>query len=180
MYSTSLQEKRCSDCGEVRPIEQFGRRKDSPDGYRGVCKPCLNKQQAERLASDEAKTKRQATIHRYNHSEKGKRNVARHRQTEKRRGYLVAWMETKRAKESGVSGSFTREEFADLCARHGNKCLRCGATGVRLAADHVVPLSRGGSGGIENIQPLCMRCNGAKGCKDTDYRGDVLMKEVAA
>jgi hypothetical protein len=65
---------------------------------------------------------------------------------------------------------FTAAEFRALCEKTGNRCLCCGATDVRLTADHVLPLSRGGSNGIENIQPLCGSCNSAKGAKHIDYR----------
>lgn len=50
----------------------------------------------------------------------------------------------------------------------GNKCVRCGAS--HPARDHIVPVSMGGSNGIENIQPLCWPCNRSKRLGTTDYR----------
>ena len=35
-------EKKCSRCEEVKPIENFGKRKVSKDGYYGLCKICRN------------------------------------------------------------------------------------------------------------------------------------------
>lgn len=35
-------EKVCSRCNESKPIEKFGRRKQSKDGYYGLCKLCRN------------------------------------------------------------------------------------------------------------------------------------------
>ena len=35
-------EKKCSRCEEVKPIENFGKRKVSKDGYSGLCKNCRN------------------------------------------------------------------------------------------------------------------------------------------
>jgi len=63
-------------------------------------------------------------------------------------------------------GSFTAEEFAAL----GNQCLRCHLDDVPMTADHVIPVSKGGTSYISNIQPLCQSCNSSKGSKHTDYR----------
>lgn len=77
-------------------------------------------------------------------------------------------------------------------ATHGTKCVCCGIEGkffakerslgdvrfhlnlyavdadgkeVLMTRDHIVPRSRGGSEGIENMQTMCTRCNGKKGDK---------------
>lgn len=75
----------------------------------------------------------------------------------------------RRARKLGAEGSHTMAEFAALCQQYNNKCLRCGET-KRLTADHVVPLSKGGTDYIENIQPLCIACNSSKHTQTIDYR----------
>lgn len=71
-----------------------------------------------------------------------------------------------RAREAGADGSFTKEQFRAL----GEQCLRCGRKDVPMTADHVLPLSKGGSNDISNIQPLCGPCNSSKRDKHIDYR----------
>lgn len=75
----------------------------------------------------------------------------------------------RRARKRGSLTKFTHVEWAVLCARYDNCCLCCGIQS-KLTPDHIVPLSRGGSNAIDNIQPLCMGCNLKKGTKSTDYR----------
>jgi 5-methylcytosine-specific restriction endonuclease McrA len=72
----------------------------------------------------------------------------------------------RRARKQGATGTYTAEEFATL----GSTCLCCGRSDTPMTADHVIPLSKGGSNDIGNIQPLCRPCNSSKGTKSTDYR----------
>jgi 5-methylcytosine-specific restriction endonuclease McrA len=78
----------------------------------------------------------------------------------------------RRAKENGAEGSHTVAEWRGLVNRFGGRCVCCkehfGLKG--LTEDHVIPLSRGGSDLIENIQPLCGPCNSRKKDRSTDYR----------
>lgn len=67
-------------------------------------------------------------------------------------------------------GTFTSEEWIALCSKYDNKCLCCGHDDVELTVDHVIPISKGGSNSIDNLQPLCGPCNSGKGAKSTDYR----------
>ena len=68
-------------------------------------------------------------------------------------------------------GSYTIQEWRELVEQTGNRCLCCGRTDKPLTVDHVIPVSRGGSSDISNIQPLCLSCNSRK-CDyhTTDYR----------
>lgn len=51
---------------------------------------------------------------------------------------------------------FQRDDF---------KCQYCGASGVPLDCDHVVPLSRGGTNEKSNLKTACKPCNQSKGDK---------------
>jgi 5-methylcytosine-specific restriction endonuclease McrA len=79
----------------------------------------------------------------------------------------------RRAAKNVSSGHFTAEEFDALCSVYGHACLCCGTTERRLEADHVVPLTKGSSNSIDNIQPLCGECNRRKFTAVIDYRRTV-------
>lgn len=76
----------------------------------------------------------------------------------------------RRAAKHAGPGGFTARQFEELCKVHGNRCLGCGAAGVALEADHVVPLTKGGADDTDNIQPLCGACNRKKFVGTTDFR----------
>lgn len=79
----------------------------------------------------------------------------------------------KRAKRLAAArekGRHTREEWDELVREFAGLCVRCGEDGLRLQRDHIRPIYQGGSDGIDNIQPLCQRCNCAKGPEDFDWK----------
>jgi 5-methylcytosine-specific restriction endonuclease McrA len=84
----------------------------------------------------------------------------------------------RRAAKHASPGTFTAEEFKALCESYGNKCLACGDTEAALQADHVVPLTRGGTDDIGNIQPLCGSRNRKKFVRVIDYRSGRLAEET--
>ena len=70
----------------------------------------------------------------------------------------------KRVKKLKAEGSHTWGEWELLKKQYGFMCPCCGKSEpeIKLTQDHIIPLSRGGSDYIENIQPLCMHCNSVK------------------
>lgn len=81
----------------------------------------------------------------------------------------------RRTRKTGAGGSYTAAEWTTLCNHYGNRCLCCNRKGVKLTADHIKPVARGGTSNIDNIQPLCGACNSSKGDKHIDYRPDAGM-----
>lgn len=62
----------------------------------------------------------------------------------------------------------TRAMRYDVLRRDGFRCVKCGRgreDGVKLHADHIKPVSRGGKSVISNLQTLCEDCNCGKGNK---------------
>lgn len=78
----------------------------------------------------------------------------------------------RRAILAGLTEHFTNKEWLALKKEYHNHCLRCRRCepSIKLTADHVLPLSKGGGNSISNIQPLCGDCNCWKGRKHIDFR----------
>ncbi len=74
------------------------------------------------------------------------------------------------ARLRAVGGSHTKQEWDVLKAQYNWTCLCCKKSDVKLTKDHIIPVSKGGSDNIQNIQPLCTSCNSRKNVKIIDYQ----------
>lgn len=105
----------------------------------------------------------------------GKKRLLREYDREYRRKNAVrryAQAAAYKAKRRSGGGSYTVQEWLALKAKYNNTCLWCGRKEpeVKLSADHIIPVIKGGSSYIDNIQPLCLSCNSRKGAKIIDFR----------
>ena len=82
----------------------------------------------------------------------------------------------RRAMQLNAEGTHTDQEWQELKEKYAFTCLCCKNQEpfIKLTQDHIVPLSRGGTDYISNIQPLCQSCNSRKNTKVIDY---TLIKE---
>ena len=79
-------------------------------------------------------------------------------------------------KVRGAVGSHTIKDWETKKASFNYCCVICGMQEPfteqfyqLLTEDHIIPISKGGSNYIENIQPLCLSCNSSK--KDNVIHG---------
>lgn len=70
----------------------------------------------------------------------------------------------RRARLRDAPGTFSLNDWELLKESFNYTCVRCKKTEpeIKLTVDHIVALSRGGSNHLDNIQPLCQRCNAQK------------------
>lgn len=74
-----------------------------------------------------------------------------------------------RARKGGAIGTLSDNEWHELCQAYGNRCIACGRRQM-LTPDHIIPISKGGTNYIDNIQPMCHSCNSAKRALVIDFR----------
>ena len=199
VYQGGVPGKVCTKCKTWQPVAQFRPRNLSLDGYDSNCRECHNESSRRWRANNkkrvaelnrefyEANREDRKAYHRQYHREhqeyfREKILEFRRENESYHRDYIREWSRRnpdkvkahdnarRAAKRSG--GRFTAGEWAALKQRYDYHCLRCGRREpeIRLSADHVIPLSKGGINTIDNIQPLCMPCNTSKHTAATDYR----------
>lgn len=215
--------KRCSTCGETKPLAEFQKNKKRPDGLQERCKTCRRvhyykpeqwlkkreydqarrveladklsvaakdryandsvfREQRKQAARDQKfkpgyhARERQRYLRRSSNPEYAIKQTARHRNRRHNdpeyRRKVGHYRRARQARIQLQGKPFTHAEWVVLCERYNHLCLCCGET-KPLTPDHIVPVSRGGSSDISNIQPLCIDCNKRKNARTIDYRPDV-------
>lgn len=170
---------RCTKCGVLKTAENTGKSSFACDGLREQCKACRGPAGAaymrQKRAADPALAQKKSR-----ESARSRRALNPERAREANRRWYRSHPEQMQANNKrvkamrrGVPGMHTLAEWRALKARYDHRCLCCGKSEpeIVLTEDHVIPVSKGGSNDISNIQPLCLACNCSKGNRHvTDYR----------
>jgi 5-methylcytosine-specific restriction endonuclease McrA len=84
----------------------------------------------------------------------------------------VSWLKNQwHHRKRNALGSHSFAEWETLKAQYDYTCPCCHKREpeIKLSCDHIIPLSKGGSNNIENLQPLCRLCNSIKNNKTIKY-----------
>ena len=161
--------KFCPRCEELKPSSEFCKDSSRADGLSYWCRAC-HKAQHEVYYEDEEHKLLSLAQHKVRYEELGDRIRAdqkAYRATSEGRQVMRQGGRRYRARKLEAEGEFTDEEFIELCGADNFRCQGCGRVFPqnKLEADHMTPLSRGGSDSLANIEPLCRSCNAGKGTK---------------
>lgn len=92
----------------------------------------------------------------------GESKQAYHRNYVKNHPDVISHLKARHyARKRDAEGSHTLSEWNDLKLKFNHKCAIC-KEDKKLTKDHIIPVSKGGSDYIINIQPLCRNCNSKK------------------
>jgi len=192
--------KYCKQCDSTKSLDDFYSNKSNKDGKGNYCKSCWNaymreqdrkhkdrkaastaawylrnrERKAQKVAEWRASNKDRVKNVQAQYRAKNKVELM-HRNSEwsARNPHLVrASAQRSMAKRKGAQiYSIT---LKDLIKTLTSPCVIAGCENTDIEMDHIVPLSRGGSHGIGNLQPLCSHHNRTKHNK-TMYEYKVLL-----
>ena len=83
------------------------------------------------------------------------------------------------ARRKGAEGRYTAADVKAILIRQNGLCVYCRCDiSECYTVDHIVPLSRGGSNWVENIQLVCAPCNSSKNNRTHDEYIKVLSPRI--
>lgn len=176
----SIPLRRCTKCENEYPasLQYFSAQKTVKSGLRSICKICNKAYDA---AHAGLKNERKKALRRSNPEIAERRREQErayiHKNAEvvsiRKKAYYDTHPEqrrieahNRRARERAVGGKHTVKDVQDQFQRQKGKCYYCKtdlANGYEI--DHIIPISRGGSNGIDNIVLACPGCNACKYAK---------------
>lgn len=153
-----LTERKCSDCGEIKPITDYVKdpSKSGGRGYR--CKPCRKIRNANRREQNRE----------YQAANRGRRREWKKARRKTQVGLDEHWAENakRRARAAGapVVELVKRQEVFE---RDGWICQLCGLPTLRetghhpmsASVDHIIPLAEGGDHTYDNCVTAHLACN---------------------
>ncbi len=81
------------------------------------------------------------------------------------------WNNSRRVRKLNAGGFHSINDWEILKAQYNWTCPSCKKQEpiIFLTRDHIIPIVKGGSDNIENIQPLCKSCNSKKYTTEVKY-----------
>lgn len=175
--------KRCTECRQPKPADQFYRQAAAADGLTSQCKECRKKRDRARYVSTRAAALAYQQQYRQTHAsemaqkrkglyarmtpEQRKRKLANNhrwlrRHPEKNANYV--------AKRRARIANAPVVELIDRQVVYTRDRGTCHLCGKQVAADdfhldHVVPLVKGGEHSYQNVRVACPTCNAIKGAR---------------
>lgn len=178
--------KRCTKCGEVKPAtkEYFHADSHGKDGLHAACKTCVNVHTRQWKANNPEYMGEYRKAHHAQVNANSRQWYADHPDQEKTRNrqwktdhptQVKVHKLNRRARKHGAEGTHDDIDCLAQYKRQHGKCYYCHrrmkpwgwkeSCDLQPTTDHVIPLSRGGSNGPDNLVIACRKCNEQKHTK---------------
>ena len=136
--------KICKKCNQEKENNFYYKSNRNKDGLYSYCKTCSNNTTLQWKKNNIEKNKQIIKRYKKNNVEKD-REYSRYRHYRKKRKIFY----------------ISKKELKKI---YSSNCVICNSKD-NIQVDHIIPLSRGGTHSIGNLQPLCRSCNCKKSTK---------------
>lgn len=138
--------RECTICGVFKPWSDYYTDSSVPSGHGHRCIPCARQRHREYMSDPDARRRAYAAS------------------AEWRRNNPDSYIRSVAKRRAHVSFDVDDRDLRRLMLRQMSKCNHCGVyldknVSRFVHLDHIVPLSRGGTHSIGNLQYLCQSCN---------------------
>src|SRR5258708_26891463 len=177
----SIPQRRCTKCGDEYPAttDYFHALKTHSDGLHSHCKQCRNSyhrafRQVKPDPYDKEKERQKYLRNREAEIEYRDRYYQAHEDEIKQymrafkashQARYKAYDRNREARKKAATGTHTAQHVQAQFQRQKGKCYWCGKKLSKYEVDHVVPLTRGGSNGPDNLVIAFPPCNNIKNDK---------------
>lgn len=171
--------KTCASCERRLPHSEFHQNRCRHDGLSTYCKDCEGKRGRAHYRENKGKYLTRVAAYRQtrkdwlkNYGKEWARNHSAQRYASHKK-WMRAHPENskqhlanQRANRRGAPGKVTSEQWDSIKKKFGYRCPSCGLgePAISLQRDHIIPIRLGGANTVDNLQPLCSRCNSRKHC----------------
>lgn len=175
--------KRCSKCGQVKPIGDFYRNKRAKDGLISYCKQCNKEYQAEwstnhkeNVKAKNAKWRSKNPTYNAQYQQAHKDKIAEYQaEWYNPQTHPLNWAKSivnnykKMDRERGFDPNQTisAEWFLQNIAYR--PCAHCGLQAIGLIGCNRLDNTKGHT--IDNVEPCCFKCNARENIRDQIARG---------
>lgn len=131
------------------------------------CTECLRIWKRDWRAANPDKVIEEGRRHRLANPEKVKAGYKKWQSTANGRAVKARLQRERRARLRNAEGKHNAKDLANILKAQRNRCAYCrNDISLEYEADHIIPLSKGGSNARRNIQLLCPTCNRQKQAQD--------------
>lgn len=149
--------KKCSKCGELKPLESFSKDAYKKDGLRSHCRSCGINYSANYYALNKKSIREKMAIYQDSNKIILQKNQRNWQIANKEK--IKIYSSNRRAKKQSNGVYFINKNFFEKL--YGSPCVFCSSK-INIQADHIIPIALGGTHSEGNLQPLCKSCNSSK------------------